>query len=88
MYTLEAFVERYAPIVDATFGGLTLELCDTGDGVRVDAYSDARAFVVGYTGKSGQITVVQSRAYHPATDPARVIRFWLAQQLAESLLAD
>lgn len=87
MYTLETFVERYAPIVDATFG-MRLELCDTGDELRVDAYSDARAFVVGYAGKSGQITVVQSRVQHPATDPARVIRFWLAQQLAESLLAD
>lgn len=87
MYTLETFVERYAPIVDTTFG-MRLELCDTGDELRVDAYDDTRGLVIGYTGKSGQITVVQPRAQHPSNDPARVIRFWLAQQLAESLLAD
>lgn len=87
MYTLETFVERYAPIVDTTFG-MALELRDTGDGVWVDAYDDTRGLVIGYTSKSGQITVVQSRVQHPSNDPARVIRFWLAQQIAESILAD
>lgn len=87
MYTLEAFVERFAPIVDKTFG-MELELCDTGDELRVDAYNDTRGLVIGHADKSGQIAVVQSRANHPHNDPARVIRFWLAQQIAESILVD
>lgn len=87
MYTLETFVERFAPIADKSFG-MRLELCDTGDEIRVDAYNDTRGLVIGHTDKSGQITVVQSRVQHPHNDPARVIRFWLAQQIAESLLVD